>query len=200
MTAIFIRCMLRTLLACSTIGLMSSASADSLSVTFTEKAGNGVSPGVTALFTLNADGSIAASASSLGGALFNFGFNAPGQMHIPSYDFSILAQDASHSTAFGTFNSGWRDISNTTVFSPTTVTWTIGLPGSFSSVMQAFAGNDGGYEFFAYALDGDQPGLITQWGWRSSAPVPEPGVRALLLIGLITIGWVMKRELASTAS
>jgi len=172
--------------ALANVGFVSLAHADSASASFTDVIGSGSVSDITATFTLNADGSIGATASSTNGGLVGFAFSSSGNAHYVSQDFSSDASDTSWGTGFGSFSSGW--VTNSWPATATSVDWTIGSAGQFSSVSQLFAANGNGYELFAYTNSG------TQYGGNAVSAVPEPSTYAMLFAGLACVGWMARRR------
>ena len=163
-------------LAALGMALAAAAHADSVTGTFMTDNGTASSTsGGTVTFTLAANGTIDATLSATNGIL-GFGFNSPVALgNVAESNFGPTAP----SNAFG-----WSDLYGTQ-YSGFLCTqcgsfesWTIGTPGEFTSVQQAFAGTTSQYDFFLL----DQQ--FANWGVNAVSTVPEPANVMLLLAGV----------------
>ena len=146
-------------------------------------------------FTLNADGTIAASLTSSAG-IRGFGFDSV--RYIPASNFSSTeSSDAGWGDVFGMQRSG---LFNRYVIygqhSLTHESWTLGHPGDFTSVWQALGGGTSTVDFFLYTRD------VQQFGANAHpSTVPEPSTFGLLALGAVglVIGEYGRRRLRVTA-
>jgi hypothetical protein len=160
-------------------------------------------PGAFASFSLNGNGTIAASVTSLYGSIIRFKFNSPALLVSSQFSapnaYTNPPGTSEVSAGFGFFNSGWLvDSSNRP--GPTTVSWTIGQPGSFASVADAFRRNyNGGLDGYSLyvLLDGGSvnAGQGSEWAANIelATAVPEVGTAALMAAGLAVLGSVSGR-------
>jgi len=157
---------------------LSSADADALVGNFIVDNGSPSASGGQVTFTLNGDGTIAASLSTtLAGSIIGFGFDSIGT-DLPESGFSPTAPDNAN---------GWDD-SYGSQFSGffcsacgTTESWTIGNTGDFTSVFQALGGGNSTFDFFLLDANGDE--------WAGDAiPITE-GVPEPLTLSLFSAGF-----------
>jgi hypothetical protein len=143
-------------------------------------------------FSLNEDGTIAASLSS-NEIIIGFGFDSFG--HFTSSNFSTVGfEDTEFGTSFGTFQSGFDyplRPPEVTSLSWTISNWSAGPLTSVSQVLGG-AGSTAFVDFFLYTYVGDQVPLI-QYGANVS-PVPEPSTWAMMLLGFAGIGFMAYRR------
>jgi hypothetical protein len=186
--------------AAVTLGLGASAAtsanaASSLVGNFTILNGAAAPSGGEVTFSLNGDGTIAASlVSTSGNNIVGLGFDSVG-VNLPESNFAPTADDNPF---------GWTDMYG---YQPsgflcgscgTSETWTIGNPGDFTSVAQALGGTTSTYDFFLY------DSANNQWAANAnfSATVPEPSTWAIMLVGFGGLGMAMRsrrRQLAASA-
>jgi hypothetical protein len=163
------------------------ASADVLVGDFNVLNGNPSATAGQITFTLNGNGTIAASLVSYVGTIYGFGFDSA--THYTSFGFvGGTAQDTSWGDYYGTHRSGFY--SN----GLTSVTWTFGVAGQFTSVYQAITGTNASYDFM---ITGGAPG--GDYGANAHAPVaaPAPGALALLGLGLMGLGAARRKAKAA---
>ena len=163
---------------------------EGLVATFAAAIGNGPIPGATASLTLNPDGTISATTTSLS-TLELVGFGVDSFFHHPSYDFS--ATDVTSSgwgTSFGGFASGW-----TRTTGVENMTWLIGSPGTFASVFDVLDGSGSAFDAFIFAVN-PMNGEFTEYAahFTSAPAVPEPETYALLLVGMGAVAMVARRR------
>ncbi len=161
-----------------------AAQADSAAALFTDRVGPGDIPGAFATLSLNDDGSIFATVTSLT-SLKVRGFGFDSNVRYPTHDFSSPdVLDSGWGTSFGIFETGWVHLPG---FATQSLSWTIGAPGSFSSVFDLFKGN--GSTFDAYANAEATEHDFTEYAANFSAsPVPEPATLPVLMAGLSLVG------------
>lgn len=127
-------------------------------------------------FTLNPDGTVAASLVSFGNNIEGFGFDSQA-VNLPESNFSPPVSNAfGWQDAFGYHPSGFLAAGTSM-----TETWTIGNPGDFTSVFQTLGGNTATTDFFLLDTSGTQFG-----GMAVASSVPEPSSVALFAIACMT--------------
>jgi len=151
--------------------------------------GNPVASEGQVTFTLNPDGTIAASLVDYTSNIVGFGFdsvviNSP----LPESNFSPAAPDNPYgwNDFFGTHNSGF--LASSTF--GTSETWTIGNPGDFTSVLGALGGGQATHPFFLYD---NKAGFEWAGDIPSTSSVPEPSTFILLGAGLAGAGLLRRR-------
>jgi hypothetical protein len=184
------KAILAALAIVTVLGMHQAAEAQELIATFDTAIGNGPTPGATASLTLNSDGTIAATATSLS-TLQLVGFGVDSFFQYPSYDFS--ATDVTSSgwgTSFGGFATGW-----TSSFGVESMTWLIGSPGTFASIFDVLNGSGSDFDAFIFARD-PVSGEFTEYAanFTSVAAIPEPETYALFLAGMVALALARKRS------
>ena len=202
----------RTAIATASL-LMAAAVAHADSATATFLQGfpfPAAAPGAIASFSLNDDGTIAASVTSLYGAIGAFKFNSPTPQISSQFSVPGLINDpvlnGGFTAGFGWFNSGWQYQTSSTP-GVTSVSWTIGQAGSFSSVADAFVRNynsgQSGWALWVILEEGSvNAGQVSEWAANiEMAPaVPEASTTAMLLAGLAVLRMVTTRRRNSRQS
>lgn len=138
------------------------------------------------IFTLNGDGTIAASMVSYGDSILGFGFNSAA-INLPESNFAPTAPDNTQgwSDTYGYQASGFS-----CSVCGLSETWTIGNPGDYTSVFQVLdGGNNSAYDFYFLGESGD---------WAADAvaesPVPEPSSWMLLGAGVLGLALRQRRR------
>jgi hypothetical protein len=127
-------------------------------------------------FTLNADGTIAASLVSYYHGIWGFGFDST-SVNLFETGFSTPVDNAAGwGDSFGSHNSGFY--SSSTV--PLSETWTIGRPGDFTSVWQALGGHNAPTDFFLFVSPANGFSSAQELGAMAKPVTPEPSTLALL--------------------
>src|SRR5262245_27635977 len=135
--------------------------------------------GGQATLTLNGNGTIAVELVSYYGQIVGFGLNS--ENHFLSNAPSGFV-DTSWYTAFGHFESG---ISSGFQGSGSSLSWSIGSFGQFSSLSQLFSGPNS-FDVFLHTDQG-------QWA-ANVAAVPEPSTWAMVLLGFAGMGFLVYRN------
>jgi hypothetical protein len=184
--------------------LVPPAFANTLSFDFTILNGTPHSSGGFGTFTLNNNGTIAASVNYTdgGGGITGFGFNSP-TYSLSETNFSTFptSQGPWYSTLYGNaltyppsgrFDTGWLCNGNGyPCGNITSMTWTIGNLGEFSSVFGALGGVNPSYDFFLY-IGG--PDNAEQWVASAvNATTPLPSTWLMLFSGFVGLGFLAYR-------
>jgi hypothetical protein len=138
-------------------------------------------------FTLNGDGTIAASLTITNGLnILGFGFDSLA-VNLPESNFSPTQPD----NAFGWLDAfGYHPSGFACSACGTFETWTIGNPGDYTSVLQALNGNTATTAFFLYDSN------ATQWGAQISlGTIPEPGTLLMMGTGALGVLASIRRKL-----
>jgi hypothetical protein len=181
---------IRGLAACAVLAAALGAGvahADTVKGSFTILNGAPSPSGGTVTFTLNGDGTIAASLTDTSGTnIDGFGFDSVG-LNLPESNFSPTAPDnmLNWTDMYGKQNSGFLCKA-----CGVHETWTIGNPGDFTSVKQALGGGNSSHPFFMFDST-----LSQQW---AADIVPEPATWAMMLAGLGGLGAMMRRRRRAT--
>jgi hypothetical protein len=166
-------------------GVVSAAHADMLTGHFTILNGAVVPSGGTVTFSLNGDGTIAASLVDTAGTnIEGFGFDSVA-FNLPESNFAPTPPDNDFgwSDMYGVQPSGFLCSS-----CGTSETWTIGNPGDYSSVFQAVGGATSTHDFFMLDNAGGQ------WAGDIGASVPEPAAWMAMILGFGLLGVAARRR------
>lgn len=136
-------------------------------------------------FTLDADGTIAASLVSYGNNILGFGFDST-TVNLPESNFvPAVSNPYGWDDGYGYHPSGFLAFGNSL-----TETWTIGTPGEFTSVWQALGGTTATTDFFLLDSVGTSFGAMAM-----ASSVPEPSVLAMLVTGCASgLGFFARRR------
>lgn len=179
---------------------MNTARADSAEIVFDKGFPRPpVQIGGTARFTLQDDGTVRATVNSFGGNIFRLYFNSPTHQEAHAFtdsdSYSLGPPTGPYdwiTAGYGFYNSGWVD----PTYNAREASWTIGAPGSFKSVWDAFSPNSMGYSVWFGALDTTEPGNwnSTEWvGKLVASPVPEPSSAILLALGVLVASYKRRK-------
>lgn len=154
----------------------------------------GSDPAATLSFTLNANGTIGVTAKANNAD----GVDAFGYAGSTYYAMNNLTSGASTLNSSGWVSSTWGDFTGgwqATGGALSSVTGTIGSPGSFTSIAQLFTPNSKGYEFFV-ETENAGGSLFTAYAGETlvAAPVPEPSSVGLIVAGLGIGALVLRRR------
>jgi hypothetical protein len=140
------------------------------------------------IFTLNGNGTIAASLTSYGpNTILGFGFNST-TPNLPESGFTPTTPD----NPFGwTDGFGYQPSGFLCSACGLSEAWVIGNPGDYTSVYQALGGAQSSVDFFLYDSTGGQYGGNAQ----PYSPVPEPSSLALIGSGVLGLASVIRRKL-----
>ena len=141
------------------------------------------------IFTLNGNGTIAASLTSYGpNNILGFGFDSVAA-NLPESGFAPTIPD----NPFGWLDSfGYHPSGFLCSACGLTESWVIGNPGDYTSVWQALGGTTASVDFFLYDSAGTESGGNAQ----TYSPVPEPGSLMLLGTGALGLFGTIRRKLA----
>ena len=165
-----------------------TSSADSVSGNFMDH--NGVasaSSGGTVTFTLAADGTVSASLMSTlaSGGIHGFGFDSVAST-LPESGFPAGQPSNAlgwSDVRYGLFRSGFLAASPL----PTIINWTIGTPGSYTSVYDVLGGPNPTWDFYLYSASNE--------AWVALAvAVPEPASYALMGLGVAALSMLRSRR------
>ena len=142
-------------------------------------------------FTLNANGTIAASLMTYYNTIYGFGFNSA-VTDLPESNFTTTPDNpVGWIDSFGFQPSGFGCyVTNVCGFDES---WTIGNPGDYTSVLQALNGPAGQSTVAFFLYDSTN----ASYGAQTQAAVPEPGSLALAAIeaGLFGVLAALRRKL-----
>lgn len=143
-----------------------------------------VTPVGQVIFTLNGNGTIAASLTTTS-AFIGLGFNSIAY-NLPESGFTPTAPDNPYGWfgSFGLLPSGYLCTS-----CGVSESWTIGNPGDFTSVWQALGGGNS-VDFYVTGPAGEFAGVAAPY-----TATPEPGSLMLLGSGVIGLAGVIRRKL-----
>jgi len=166
------------------------AQADVVQANFTELNGLPVASVGQIVFSLNSNGTIAASLTTSLSSYQGFAFNAP--IYETQSDFSdpYAISSGWGTYQYGVFQSGFVcNDGNATVNCVNNLvgpmTWTIGNVGEFTSVENVLDGASS-YDFYLMNWPAGA-GTPNEWVADVSATVPEPKTLLLFLLGLVYI-------------
>jgi hypothetical protein len=160
-----------------------SAHADVLVADFNIKEGNPSASGGQVTFTLNGDGTIAGSASSTSGPIAALGFDSATQ-----FGFGLSSSGYGDTSTLNIYGFQLSAAANFGVPTATSLNWTIGIPGEFTSVFQALGGGHSTYDFYMFT-DANWAGIAA-----AISAVPEPSTWAMMILGFAGVGFMAYRR------
>ena len=167
---------------------LSSAHADVLVAEFNIMEGIPSASGGQVTFTLNGDGTIAGSVSSTSGPIAALGFDSATQ-----FGFGLSSSGYGDTSTLNIYGFQLSAAANFGVPTATSLNWTIGIPGEFTSVFQALGGGNSTYDFY----------MFTDGNWAGNAvavsAVPEPSTWAMMILGFAGVGFMAYRRKNATA-
>jgi len=164
-------------------------------------------------FTLNGDGTIAASLIDFSSRIAGFGFDSA-RVNLLQSNFSPATPDNLYgwSDTYGLHQSGFGSYTTFPYNANVTVTWTIGNAGDFTSVLGALGGGNASHPFYlndgngewagdigSSYLTGEDIGSVCVTGgtigsyYLSSSSVPVPSALLLLGPGLAGLAVIRRR-------
>ena len=153
-----------------------------------------VIPGGTVTLELKPNGTIFATAQTVGALnLLSVGLNS--KVDYETYGFSASnVEDTQVGTSFGYFDTAWIGIGGQ-MLGNTTLTWSIGAPGTFDSVYDVLGGSRSSYDAFLYVMD-IQTSALTEYAANFTAvgSIPEPETYSLMIAGLAAVGLAARRR------
>ena len=140
--------------------------------------------------TLNGDGTVGAIATSFVGPIFGVAIDSG--LHFSESNFPSDYFETSWLTSWGDYATGLTEL---VYHSASSVSWTIGAPGQFTSVQQLLGGSDSSYDFWmavcTNGYDCYSPTPLTANATVSAVPLPSTW--AMLLIGFAGVGFMAYR-------
>lgn len=174
----------------------SSANADTITSDFIFKNGIASASGGQITLTLNPNGTIAGDLTAIGNSIYRFGIDTSIASQISNVSSNTYYwHGGSFGTIYGDFWSGFGE--GTGQFPATHLTFTLGSPGQFTSVLDAISGENSDYSF--YLITRPRPSSIccdyTYWAAGPTvAAVPEPSTWAMMILGFFGVGYMTYRR------
>lgn len=176
----------RSLVALSFAVAACAAQADAVIGNFLIKDGAASASGGTVTFTLQGDGTIAASLHSTSGRIVGFGFDSS-TVNLPESGFPAgePVNPFGWGDMYGSHASGFRATGTLS-----DISWVIGNVGDFSSVNDVLTGSGSVYDFFLYTE------FNNQWAANAEAVTgtPEPATALLLLAAVGGLAATQRRR------
>ena len=188
--------------ACGLLILAGPATADVVTADFNNWYGIPTSSsGGELTLTLNGDGTVGAIATSFVGPIFGVAIDSG--LHFSESNFpSDYFETNWWLTSWGDYATGLAEL---VYHSASSVSWTIGAPGQFTSVQQLLGGSDSSYDFWmavcTNGYDCYSPTPLT--ANATVAATPLPAALPLFATGLGAMGlfgWRRKRKAQAVAA